>query len=329
MRIGPYQLASSTVVAPMAGVTDRPFRELCRSFGAGLAVSEMVSARPALRDTRKSRQRLDQAGEPGPVSVQIVGADPVELAEAARANVDLGARIIDINMGCPAKKVCRVAAGSALLRDEALVGRILEAVVGAVPVPVTLKMRTGWDAAHRNGARIARIAEQAGVAAVTVHGRTRACGFAGAAEYDTIRAIKRAVAIPVIANGDIDSADKAAAVLAYTGADGIMVGRAARGRPWLFAEIAAYLASGTRRPPPTAEQVATLVLTHLDRLHDFYGPVRGVRIARKHIAWYAQCIPGYDAFRERVNRAESARQQRQLVAAFFSRPTALEEKLVA
>ena len=329
MRIGPYQLASSTVVAPMAGVTDLPFRELCRSFGAGLAVSEMVSARPALRTTRKSRQRLDHAGEPGPVSVQIVGADPVELAEAARANVDLGAQLIDINMGCPAKKVCRVAAGSALLRDEALVGRILEAVVGAVGVPVTLKMRTGWDRVHRNGARIARIAEQAGIAAVTVHGRTRACGFAGTAEYDTIRAVKQAVAIPVIANGDIDSADKAAAVLAHTGADGVMIGRAARGRPWLFAEIAQYLGSGTRRPPPTAAEVATVVLAHLERLHDFHGAAQGVRIARKHIAWYAQCMPGYDAFRERVNRADSAQLQRQLVAAFFAGPTTLEERLVA
>jgi tRNA-dihydrouridine synthase B len=329
MRIGPYQLASSTVVAPMAGVADRPFRELCRSFGAGLAVSEMVSAKPALWATRKSRQRLDHAGEPGPLSVQIVGADPVELAEAARANVDRGAQIIDVNMGCPAKKVCRVAAGSALLRDEALVGRILEAVVRAVGVPVTLKMRTGWDPAHRNGATIARIAEQAGVAAVTVHGRTRACGFAGTAEYDTIRAVKQAVTIPVVANGDIDSADKAAAVLAHTGADGVMIGRAARGRPWLFAEIAQRLGDGTRRSPPAAEAVAAVVLAHLDRIHDFYGAAQGVRIARKHIAWYARCMPGYEAFRERVNRAESARLQRQLVAAFFARPTTLEEKLVA
>jgi tRNA-dihydrouridine synthase B len=310
-------------------VSDRPYRELCRSFGAGLAVSEMVSANPALWATRKSRQRLDHGGEPGPVSVQILGTDPGQLADAARASADLGAQIIDINMGCPAKKVCRVAAGSALLRDESLVGRILDAVVGAVGVPVTLKMRTGWDMAHRNGAAIARIAEQAGVAAITVHGRTRACGFTGAAEYDTIRAVKRAVSIPVIANGDIDSAEKAAAVLAYTGADGVMVGRAARGRPWLFAEIAEHLATGRHRPPPTAQQVAGIVLGHLDRLHDFYGAVQGVRIARKHVAWYARGMAGFDSFRERVNRAVTAREQRQLVAAFFSAPTTLEEKLVA
>ena len=329
MRIGPHQLASSTVVAPMAGVSDRPYRELCRSFGAGLAVSEMVSANPALWATRKSRQRLDHGGEPGPVSVQILGTDPGQLADAARASADLGAQIIDINMGCPAKKVCRVAAGSALLRDETLVGRILDAVVGAVGVPVTLKMRTGWDVAHRNGAAIARIAEQAGVAAITVHGRTRACGFTGAAEYDTIRAVKRGVSFPVIANGDIDSAEKAAAVLAYTGADGVMVGRAARGRPWLFAEIAEYLATGRHRPPPTAQQVAGIVLAHLERLHEFYGAAQGVRVARKHIAWYARRVAGHDSFRERVNRAATAREQRQLVAAFFSAPTTLEEKLVA
>jgi tRNA-dihydrouridine synthase B len=329
MRIGPYELASSTLVAPMAGVSDRPFRELCRSFGAGLATAEMVSADPALRSTPKSRQRLDHAGEPAPVSVQILGTDPRLLADAARACADLGAQIVDINMGCPAKKVCRVAAGSALLRDEGLVGRILDAVVRAAGVPVTLKMRTGWDPAHRNGAAIARIAEQAGVAAIAVHGRTRACGFTGAAEYGTIRAIKQAVAIPVVANGDIDSAETAAAVLAHTGADGVMVGRAAWGRPWLFAEIVDYLAAGRRRPPPTSAQVAGIVLAHLDRLHDFYGAARGVRIARKHIAWYSRCMPGHEAFRERVNRTETARQQRQLVAAFFSAPTTLEETLAA
>jgi tRNA-dihydrouridine synthase B len=329
MRIGPYQLASSTVAAPMAGVSDLPFRELCRSFGAGLAVSEMVSANTALWGTRKSRQRLAHGGEPAPVSVQIVGADPDQLADAARANVDLGAQIIDVNMGCPARKVCGVAAGAALLRDEALVGRILDAVVRAVSVPVTLKMRTGWDSAHRNGAQLARIAEQAGIAAIAVHGRTRACGFSGAAEYDTIRAVRQAVAIPVIANGDIDSAEKAAAVLAETGASGIMVGRAARGRPWLFAEIAHYLATGERRPAPTAAERRRVVLGHLDRLHELYGAAQGVRIARKHVAWYARCMVGFDAFRERVNRAETVRQQRQLVAAFFAAPTTLEEKLVA
>lgn len=329
MRIGPYELASNTLVAPMAGVSDRPFRELCRSFGAGLATSEMVAADPALWSTRKSRQRLDHAGEQGPLSVQILGTEPRKLADAARASADLGAQLVDVNMGCPAKKVCRVAAGSALLRDEGLVGRILDAVVRAAGVPVTLKMRTGWDPAHRNGADIARIAEQAGVAAIAVHGRTRACGFAGAAEYDTIRAIKQAVRIPVVANGDIDSADAAAAVLAHTGADGIMVGRAAFGRPWVFAEIVEYLATGRRRAAPTAAQVAGIVLAHIDRLHDFYGTARGVRVARKHIAWYSRRMPGQEAFRARVNRADTARQQRQLVAAFFSTPTTLEEKLVA
>ena len=329
MRIGPYQLASSIVVAPMAGVTDRPFRELCRSYGAGLAVAEMVSANPALWSTRKSRTRRDHEGEPAPVCVQILGTAPRQMADAARVSADLGAQIVDINMGCPAKKVCRAAAGSALLRDEALVGRILDAVVRAVSVPVTLKMRTGWDVAHRNGAEIARIAEQSGVAAITVHGRTRACGFTGTAEYDTIRGVKQAVSIPVIANGDIDSADKAAAVLAYTGADGIMVGRAARGRPWLFAEIAEYLATGRRRPAPAPQEVASIVLDHVDRMHDFYGAVQGVRIARKHIAWYARCMTGYDSFRERVNHAVTVEEQRQLVAAFFAAPTTLEEKLVA
>jgi len=329
MRIGPYQLASNTVVAPMAGVSDRPFRELCRSFGAGLAVSEMVAANPALWATRKSRQRMDHDGEPGPISVQIVGTEPARLADAARASVDLGAQIVDINMGCPAKKVCRVAAGSALLCDEPLVGRILDAVVGAVGVPVTLKIRTGWDPAHRNGTRIARIAEQAGIAAIAVHGRTRACGFAGAAEYDTIRAVRQAVAIPVIANGDVDSPEKAARVLAYTGADGIMVGRAAWGRPWLFAEIVHHLSTGGREPALTVEARRAVVLAHLERLHDFYGAGQGVRIARKHMAWYARGMAGSDAFREGVNRADSPTRQRQLVTAFFSTSTRPEEQLAA
>ena len=329
MHIGPYQLDSNIVVAPMAGVTDRPFRELCRLFGAGLAVSEMISANPALWDTRQSRQRRDHGGEAAPVSAQIVGADPTQLADAARANVDLGAQIIDINMGCPARKVCRVAAGSALLRDEPLVGRLLGAVVGAVSVAVTLKIRTGWDPSRRNGVRVAQIAAQEGVAAIAVHGRTRACGFAGAAEYDTIRAIKQAVTIPVIANGDIDSAEKAAKVLAYTGADGIMVGRAAQGRPWLFAEIAHHLATGEQRPAPAIDEVRAVVLEHVGRLHDFYGAAQGLRIARKHLAWYARGRPGEQAFRGRVNGAETARQQLKIVADFFSRPTATGEKLVA
>jgi len=329
MRIGPYQLDSNTVVAPMAGVTDRPFRLLCRRLGAGLAVSEMLSANPALRGTRKSRQRMDHDGEPAPVSVQIVGADPAQLAEAARLNVDSGAQIIDINMGCPAKKVCKVAAGSALLRDEILVGRLLAAVVGAVPVPVTLKIRTGWDPASRNGVRIAQIAEREGIAALAVHGRTRACGFRGPVEYDTIRAIKQAVSIPVIANGDIDSPAKAAAVLARTGADGVMIGRAAQGRPWLFAEVGHHLATGRLLPPPDGPVIRGVVLEHLDRLHDFYGAAQGLRVARKHLAWYAQNLPGADAFRQRVYRAETTTQQRQIVAEFFSAPTAMGERLAA
>jgi len=329
MRIGPYQLDSNTVVAPMAGVTDRPFRLLCRRFGAGLAVSEMLSANPALRGTRKSRQRMDHDGEPAPVSVQIVGADPLQLAEAARLNVDHGAQIIDINMGCPAKKVCKVAAGSALLRDEVLVSRLLAAVVAAVTVPVTLKIRTGWDSANRNGVRIAQIAEREGIAALAVHGRTRACGFSGPVEYETIRAIKQAVSIPVIANGDIDSPAKAAAVLAGTGADGVMIGRAAQGRPWLFAEVRHYLATGELLHPPDAAAIRALVLEHLDRLHDFYGDAQGLRVARKHLAWYASNLPGADDFRRRVNRAETTTQQRQIVAAFFSAPTATGERLAA
>jgi tRNA-dihydrouridine synthase B len=261
--------------------------------------------------------------------VQIAGSDPDRLAEAARANVDRGARIIDVNMGCPARKVCRVAAGSALLRDEPLVGRILEAVVKAVDVPVTVKIRTGWDAENRNGVRIARIAQSAGVAAIAVHGRTRACGFGGHAEYETIRAIKASVGIPVIANGDIDTPQKAAAVRAATGADGIMVGRAARGRPWLFREIGHFLATGEQLPPPSRQWVRALVLEHLDALYGFYGEARGVRVARKHLAWYARGEPGAATFRERVNRAETARLQRRLVGELFDAKTGREEGLAA
>jgi len=328
MRIGPYQLDSNVLVAPMAGVTDHPFRALCRSFGAGLAVSEMIAANPALWATRKSRQRLDHRGEPGPVSIQIVGAERARLADAARASVDRGAQIVDVNMGCPAKKVCRVAAGSALLRDEPLVARLLAAVVKAVKVPVTLKIRTGWDPAQRNGVRIAQIAEQEGIAAVAVHGRTRACGFGGSAEYDTIRAIKQAVSIPVIANGDIDSPAKAAAVLASTGADGVMIGRAAQGRPWLFAAIVHHLATGGQLAPPTAAQIRTVVLAHLERLHDFYGAAQGLRVARKHLAWYTRGLPGEETFRRRVNSAQTITQQRHITAAFFESP-GLGEQLVA
>ncbi|TCO81635.1 tRNA-U20-dihydrouridine synthase [Plasticicumulans lactativorans] len=309
MRIGPYALPAPVVLAPMAGVTDRPFRQLCRQLGAGLAVSEMVTADTRLWNTDKSRLRLDHSGEASPRSVQIAGADPAQLAAAARANVERGAEIIDINMGCPAKKVCNVAAGSALLQDEALVARILEAVVAAVAVPVTLKIRTGWSPQQRNGVAIARLAEQAGIAALAVHGRTRACAFRGSAEYDTIRAIKAAVRIPVIANGDITSPAQARAVLEHTGADAVMIGRAAQGRPWLFAAIAHHLASGGHLPEPSAAQVREWLLGHLAALYTFYGAERGVRIARKHLGWYCAGRAQADGFREHVNRLDTAREQ--------------------
>jgi tRNA-dihydrouridine synthase B len=329
MRIGALQLVSPVLVAPMAGVADRPYRDLCRGHGAGLAAGEMVSANPALRNTRKSRQRLDHDGETAPIAVQIVGADPAELASAARACADGGAQIIDINMGCPARKVCRVAAGSALLRDEALVGRLLAAVVGAVDLPVTLKIRTGWDPAHRNGVAIARIAEDCGIAALAVHGRTRACGFGGTAEHETTRAIKAAVSIPVIANGDIDSPEKAAQVIALTGADGIMVGRAALGRPWLFRAIAHHLATGERLTPPEGAWVRDAVLEHLDRIHDHYGEPGGVRIARKHIAWYVRRLGGAEQFLAHFHRAETTRRQRLIAADWLDAAAMKGEALAA
>lgn len=286
MRIGPYQLDNNLILAPMAGITDRPFRELCKQFGAGLAVSEMVSSNPALRHHRKTSLKTDHRGETAPCSVQIVGTDPEQMAQAARFNEQRGAQIIDINMGCPAKKVCAVAAGSALLKNESLVKAILETVVAAVSIPVTLKIRTGWDTKNRNAARIALIAENAGIAALAVHGRTRACGFSGIAEYETIRQIKRLVSIPVIANGDIDSPEKAKFVLRSTGADAIMVGRAAQGRPWLFSEIKHYLKYGTKLQSPTTAEIQFTLQNHLQNLYSFYGSETGVRIARKHIGWY-------------------------------------------
>ena len=325
MQIGSIRLANPLILAPMAGVTDRPFRQLCRRLGAGLAVSEMVAADPSLWGSRKSRQRLDHRGEAGPIAVQVVGADPQALAQAARFNRDLGAEIIDINMGCPARKVCKVAAGSALLRDEAQVGRILEAVVAAAGVPVTLKIRTGWSPAERNALRIARIALETGIAALTVHGRTRACGFAGAAEYETIRAIKAEVAIPLVANGDIDSPEKAREVLDYTGADAIMLGRAAQGRPWLFQEVAHYLATGTRLLDPPVVWIRDTLLVHLDGLYSLYGEQAGVRIARKHIAWYCSGDPQGSHWRASINRAESVQQQRVLIEAHFDALRAQEE----
>ena len=317
MRIGPHQLRNNLIVAPMAGVTDLPFRRLCRRLGAGLAVSEMITADASLYGTRKTVRRLDHAGEPSPVAVQIVGTDPDRMAEAARVNVDHGAEIIDINMGCPAKKVCRVAAGSALMRDEDLVARILERVVGAVDVPVTLKTRTGWDPDHRNAPRIARLAEQAGVAALAIHGRTRACGYGGTAEHDTVAEVRRQVSIPLIANGDIDTPQRARAVLASTGADAIMIGRAAQGRPWVFGEITHYLATGTLLPPPSPAWVRDLLLEHLDALYGLYGREHGVRVARKHIGWYCRSQPNSHDFRRRINQVDDARAQQAAVRAFF------------
>ena len=317
MRIGPYSLSPPVFLAPMAGVSDWPFRRLCRRLGAGLTVSEMVGADPRLWDSRKTRLRRDHAGEPAPRAVQILGADPRAMAEAARFNVAEGAHIIDLNMGCPAKKVCGARAGSALLRDEALVGRILDAVVGAVAVPVTLKIRTGWDPAHRNGVAIARIAEQAGIQALAVHGRTRTCGYTGPVDYAAIRAIKQAVAIPVVANGDIDSPEKARHVLNDTGADAVMIGRAAQGRPWIFRAIGHFLATGDRLPPPTPAEIGGWVAAHLDSLYDFYGETAGVRIARKHLSWYSQPWPDGAAFRARVNPVETSREQLRLARDFF------------
>jgi tRNA-dihydrouridine synthase B len=288
VRIGPYTLPSRVVLAPMAGVTDRPFRILCRRLGAGLAASEMLSCDMRLWHTPKSRLRMDHEGESEPRVVQLAGADPQALAEAARANVALGAQIIDLNMGCPAKKVCGKLCGSALLTDEALVARILQAVVNAVDVPVTLKIRTGWDRAHRNGVNIARLAQQHGIAALAVHGRTRADFYQGAAEYDTIRDIKAQVRIPIFANGDIGSAEKAREVLDFTGADGVMIGRASHGAPWIFRAVNQQLHAGIATPPLQRAEVRDIILSHLDSLYFFYGEESGVRIARKHLGWYCE-----------------------------------------
>ena len=327
MQLGAHTLRNALFVAPMAGVTDRPFRQLCKHFGAGLAVSEMVSSKPELRETRKSRLRTDHAGEVDPISVQIAGADPATMADAARYNVGLGAQIIDINMGCPAKKVCNVAAGSALLKDEALVGRILDAVVGAVAVPVTLKIRTGWDLQQRNAVRVARIAQSAGVRALAVHGRTRACGFTGQAEYDTIAAVKAQVGIPVVANGDVDCPEKAKQVLEKTQADAIMIGRAAQGRPWIFREITHYLASGQKLPPPDVSEVRRVLLDHLNELYAFYGEASGVRIARKHLCWYTRELAGSVAFRQSMNRLETASEQVAAVDTFLAQLAERNEQL--
>lgn len=309
----------------MAGVTDRPFRQLCRRFGAGLAVSEMLSSDVQLWHSRKSQWRMDHRGEAAPVSAQIAGSVPALMAEAARRNVDSGAQIIDINMGCPAKKVCKRAAGSALLRDETLVAEILAAVVAAVSVPVTLKIRTGWAPDERNGVRIARIAEDSGIRLLAVHGRTRACRFEGAVEYDTIAAIKAALRIPVLANGDIDSPERARAVLDYTGADGVMIGRAAQGRPWLCGQIAEYLATGTYRPAPTPAQLQTIVCEHVAALREFYGEQMGVRFTRKHAGWYLAPLRNGTAFMRRFNQLEHAAEQDFALHQFFTSLTTGEE----
>jgi tRNA-dihydrouridine synthase B len=318
MHIGPYQLKNNLIVAPMAGVTDRPFRQLCKTMGAGMAVSEMVASNSLLWGSAKTLRRANHDGEVDPISVQIAGADPGMLAEAARYNVDQGAQIIDINMGCPAKKVCNVMAGSALMKDEPLVGRILDAVVRAVNAPVTLKIRTGWDRGNRNAVQIARTAEQAGIQALAIHGRTRACGFSGEAEYDTIAAVKAEVGIPVIANGDISTPERVKAVLDHTGADGVMIGRAAQGRPWMFREILHYLATGEHLPPPEVDEIHRVLVAHLNELYQFYGEYTGVRVARKHISWYTKGLAGSAAFRHAMNQLETSAGQLAAVNEFFA-----------
>lgn len=319
MNIGTHFIANPTVLAPMAGVTDRPFRQLCKDLGAGIAPSEMVNANSLLYGSEKTKRRADHAGETQPRCVQIAGAKPAMMAEAARYNEDQGAEIIDINMGCPAKKVCNADAGSALLKHEDLVKAILEATVNAVSIPVTLKIRTGWDPEHRNGIHIAQIAEQAGIKALAVHGRTRACAFKeGTAEYDTIKAIKAAVKIPVIANGDITTPKEAKTVLDYTKADAVMIGRAAQGRPWIFREINHYLKTGEHLAAPTNDEIKTIMIHHLENLYQFYGEDLGVRIARKHVGWYSKGQVHGARFRQHFNTLETAKEQIHVAEEFFS-----------
>ena len=327
MQIGPYLLRNNVFVAPMAGVTDRPFRQLCKQLGAGYAVSEMAASNPRLWATEKSSRRTDHAGEMEPKAVQIAGADPQDLADCARFNVERGAQIIDINMGCPVKKVCNSWCGSALLQNEALVREIVQAVVGAVDVPVTLKFRTGWNRANKNALTIARIAEDAGIAMLTLHGRTRADGYKGDAEYDTIAAVKRAVAIPVVANGDITTPEKARYVLDHTGADAVMIGRAAQGRPWIFREIDHYLRTGSHLPAPYVDEVRALMDEHLRAHYAFYGEYLGVRTARKHIGWYVRDLEGGEAFRQQMNLLESTDEQLQAVDQFFESQWSFGERL--
>ena len=327
VKLGPYQLTNNVFVAPMAGVTDRPFRMLCRQLGAGYAVSEMAASNPRLWQTEKTSRRINHDGEMAPRAVQIAGADPAMLADCARFNVERGAQVIDINMGCPVKKVCNSWCGSALLQDERLVGQILDAVVAAVDVPVTLKFRTGWDRQHKNALTIARLAQSAGIAMLTLHGRTRADGYNGAAEYDTIAAVKAAVTIPVVANGDITTPEKARHVLAVTGADAIMVGRAAQGRPWIFREIVHFLATGTHLAAPLVSEVAALMDEHLRAHYAFYGDYLGVRTARKHIGWYVRDLAGGEDFRQRMNLLEDCEQQLAAVNDFFESQIRFGERL--
>jgi tRNA-dihydrouridine synthase B len=317
MKLGPYTLDNHLLLAPMAGVTDKPFRQLCKKHGAGLAMSEMVASDPALWNTRKSQLRLNHYEEESPRSVQIVGADPQAMANAARHNADLGAQIIDINMGCPARKVCNVFSGSALMQNEMLVTNILERVVDAVDIPVTLKLRTGWNKENKNAVRIARIAEDSGIQMLTVHGRTRACGFKGDAEYQTIKQVKDHVSIPVIANGDITSPEKAADVLNATGADGIMLGRAALGNPWIFNEINHFQKTGVHLSRPDFDEIRRVILQHLTGLYDLYGEHTGVRVARKHIGWYSKHLESGEVLRSKVNKTESIERQLLVINNYF------------
>jgi tRNA-dihydrouridine synthase B len=319
IKLGPVTIDRPLVLAPMAGITDKPFRRICRAHGAGYAVSEMLTSDPRLWSSRKSQLRRDHAGEAGPIGVQLAGSDPGTLADAARLNVDAGAQIIDINMGCPAKKVCKRWAGSALLQDEALVARILSAVVGAVDVPVTLKMRIGWRHDQINGPQIARIAEDAGIRMLAVHGRTRDMLYNGNASYDTIAEIKAAVGMPVLANGDIDSPAKARRVLEHTRADGLLIGRAAQGRPWIFAQIAHYLATGETCAEPAVGPIRDVMIEHVRALHEHYGPLAGVRIARKHIAWYAAALTNAAACKAAVYAAEDPESQLAIAVDYFDR----------
>lgn len=327
MQIGPYTLRNNLVVAPMAGVTDRPFRMLCKKMGAGLAVSEMVTSNSLLYGSAKTLRRANHQGEVEPISVQIAGSDPKMMAEAAKHNVDNGAQIIDINMGCPAKKICNVMAGSALLKDEPLVSQILKAVVGAVDVPVTLKIRTGWDKQNRNAVQIAKMAEDIGVQALAMHGRTRACLYMGDAEYDTIATVKHSIKIPLIANGDITTPEKAKFVLDYTGADAVMIGRAAQGRPWIFREIEHYLATGTHMLPPTVQEIHQVMLEHIHDLYDFYGDLSGMRVARKHISWYTKGLKDSANFRHQMNQLQTIEEQLASIDAFFAMLETYGERL--